>query len=70
MNIFDDITEDSPETLDGDIFGYKPTIRYHSIAVPTTPIGHPDFIYYTSDDVDVTRTWRRFGWTPIQRDTQ
>ena len=68
MNLFDDITEDTPQTLDESIFGYTPTIPYHSIAIPALPIGHPDFVYYDSTDVDVTRTWRRFGWTPIQRD--
>ena len=68
MTIFDDITEDSLDTLEGDIFEYQPTVPYQSKAIPVTPIGHPDFIYYPSDDTDVTRTWRRFGWTPIQRD--
>ena len=68
MTIFDDITEDNSEPTDGDIFEYKPTVPYQSIAVPALPIGHPDFVYYDSTDVDVTRTWRRFGWTPIQRD--
>jgi hypothetical protein len=68
MNIFDDITEDNSETLDGDIFAYQPTVPYQSKAVPTVSIDHPDFIYYEAAATDVTRTWRRFGWTPIQRD--
>jgi hypothetical protein len=72
MNLFDDITraitEDSQDDLDWDIFEYQPTVRYMSKAIPITPIGHPDFIYYPSADTDVTRTWRRFGWTPVQRE--
>ena len=61
MDLFDDIMhgEDAVE----------PVIRFHSKAVPTTPIDHPDFVYYEAAATDVTRTWRRFGWTPIQRDS-
>jgi aryl carrier-like protein len=25
----------------------------------------PNFIYHNSSDTDVQRTWRKFGWTPI-----
>jgi hypothetical protein len=43
-------------------------VRYHSRAVPEIPVDHPEFVYHGSDDVDVQRTWRKFGWTPIVRD--
>jgi hypothetical protein len=26
-----------------------------------------DFRYYNSSDTDVQRTWRRFGWTPLEK---
>jgi hypothetical protein len=26
-----------------------------------------DFKYHNSADTDVQRTWRRFGWTPLER---
>ncbi|MFZ4766720.1 MAG: hypothetical protein ACOYMN_17345 [Roseimicrobium sp.] len=63
MTLFDDIT-----STHEDLEWPQPVIRYHSKAIPIIPIGHPDFIYYPSSDTDVTRTWRKFGWTPIQRD--
>ena len=25
-----------------------------------------NFIYHNSSDTDVQRTWRQFGWTPIE----
>jgi hypothetical protein len=44
-------------------------IPFHSRAIPEISVDHPDFVYHGSDDVDVHRTWRRFGWTPIVRET-
>lgn len=35
---------------------------------PTIPVGHPDFVW--TSGADVQRTWRRFGWTPIERTAQ
>ena len=61
MNLFDDITGDSTDEA-------QPVIRYLSNAVPVVPLNHPDFVYYPAAATDVTRTWRRFGWTPIARD--
>ena len=61
MNLFDDITSDSTDEA-------QPVIRYHSKAIPTIRLSHPDFVYYPAADTDVTRTWRKFGWTPVQRD--
>ena len=43
-------------------------IPFYSRAIPEVSIDHPDFEYHGSDDVDVQRTWRRFGWTPIVRE--
>ena len=45
-------------------------IRYHSLALPRIPLNHPDFEYHGSEDVDVQRTWRKFGWTPIVREEE
>jgi hypothetical protein len=25
------------------------------------------FIYYNASQTDVTRTWKRFGWVPVER---
>ena len=61
MNLFDDITRDSTDEA-------QPVIRYHSKAVPTIPLSHPDFVYYPAAATDVTRTWRKFGWVPVQRE--
>jgi hypothetical protein len=43
-------------------------VRYLSRVVPEIPIDHPDFEYHRSEHVDVQRTWRKFGWTPIVRE--
>lgn len=26
----------------------------------------PNFIYYDSASTDITRTWRKFGWKPLE----
>lgn len=44
-------------------------IPFHSRAIPAIPCDDPGFVYHGSDDVDVQRTWRKFGWTPIVRET-
>lgn len=31
---------------------------------PSMPSTDPRFIWRSSADTDVQRTWRRFGWTP------
>ena len=43
-------------------------IPFYSRAIPEVSIDDPDFEYHGSDDVDVQRTWRKFGWTPIVRE--
>jgi hypothetical protein len=63
MTFFDDITNPQEPAKDP-----QPVIRFHSQAIPTTPLCHPDFVHYDASKTDVTRTWRRFGWTPIQRE--
>jgi hypothetical protein len=45
-------------------------VPFHSRAIPTVPLGHPDFVYYPAADTDVQRTWRKFGWTPIVREEE
>ena len=40
-------------------------IPFHSRAIPAIPCDDPGFVYHGSDDVDVQRTWRKFGWTSI-----
>jgi hypothetical protein len=35
------------------------------MAKPTLHLTHPDFKYRNSAQTDVTTTWRRFGWQPI-----
>ncbi len=31
---------------------------------PMIPVGHPAYVWRGAADVDVQRTWRRFGWKP------
>lgn len=38
--------------------------------IPTIGINHPDFVWYSSAQTDVTRTWRRFGWRPLAEQQQ
>ena len=35
------------------------------MAAPWVPVGHPRYKWYGSADVDVTRTWRAYGWKPL-----
>lgn len=46
----------------------KPDIQAQLSAVPVQThwgICDPNFVYHNSASTDVTRTWRKFGWTPI-----
>lgn len=36
------------------------------MAKPTHSITHPAFKYVPAAKTDITQTWRRFGWTPIE----
>lgn len=40
--------------------------REQTIVRPTGLL-NPDFKYAPAAATDVTQTWRRFGWTPIER---
>jgi hypothetical protein len=31
---------------------------------PMIPVDHPAYIWRSHADVDVQRTWRRYGWNP------
>jgi hypothetical protein len=43
----------------------------YELQEPTTPrkpcplVDDPTFVYYNSASTDVTRTWRKFGWKPM-----
>ena len=34
---------------------------------PFIPVGHPDFVWRDASDTDVQRTWRRYGWVPLEQ---
>lgn len=40
-------------------------VKFSSMALPWIPVGHPRYKWYGSADVDVTRTWRTYGWKPL-----
>lgn len=40
-------------------------LRFSSIAIPLVPVGHPDYVWRPSADCDVQRTWRNYGWKPL-----
>ena len=40
-------------------------LKFSSMALPWIPVGHPRYKWYGSADVDVTRTWRAYGWKPL-----
>jgi hypothetical protein len=40
-------------------------LKFSSMAAPWVPVGHPRYKWYGSADVDVTRTWRAYGWKPL-----
>lgn len=37
-------------------------LKYSKRAVPTIPVGHPEYVWRSH--ADVQETWRRFGWVP------
>jgi hypothetical protein len=34
---------------------------------PTLPITDPSFVYRPAAATDITITWRRFGWVPVEK---
>lgn len=40
-------------------------LRFSSIAIPLVPVDHPDYVWRPSADCDVQRTWRNYGWKPL-----
>jgi len=41
-------------------------LKYHSLAIPFVPVGHPDYVWRGAADTDVQRTWRKYGWKPTE----
>lgn len=39
-----------------------------SRAIPSIPLGDPRFVYVPAAATDVQRTWRKYGWTPINQE--
>lgn len=37
-------------------------LRFHTMALPHIPVGHPDYVWRGAADTDVQRTWRAYGW--------
>lgn len=40
-------------------------LKYSSMALPWIPVGHPNYVWRPSADCDVERTWRTYGWKPL-----
>lgn len=40
-------------------------IKFSSIAMPWVPVGHPQYVWRPAADCDVQRTWRNYGWKPL-----
>jgi hypothetical protein len=40
-------------------------LKFSSMALPWIPVGHPRYVWRPSADCDVTRTWREYGWKPL-----
>ncbi len=46
----------------------RATPRARKAPPPKRPsILDPDFVYVDAVSTDVQKTWRRFGWTPIEK---
>jgi hypothetical protein len=45
-------------------------LRFSSMALPWIPVGHPRYVWRPSADCDVTRTWRIYGWKPLDEQQQ
>lgn len=40
-------------------------LKFSSMALPWIPVGHPRYVWRPSADCDVERTWRTYGWKPL-----
>jgi hypothetical protein len=40
-------------------------LKFSSMALPIIPVGHPLYVWRPSADCDVQRTWRTYGWKPL-----
>lgn len=40
-------------------------LKFSSMALPWIPVGHPRYVWRPSADCDVQRTWRTYGWKPL-----
>jgi hypothetical protein len=44
-------------------------LRFSNIAIPRIAVDAQQYKWYSSADVDVTRTWRAHGWRPLNEQT-
>lgn len=40
-------------------------LRFHTMAEPWVPVGHPKYLWRGAADTNVQRTWRNYGWKSI-----
>jgi hypothetical protein len=40
-------------------------VKFSTMAMPWIPVGHPDYRWTNHTDTDVTRTWSKYGWKPM-----
>lgn len=40
-------------------------LKFSSMALPWIPVGHPQYVWRPSADCNVERTWRTYGWKPL-----
>jgi hypothetical protein len=45
----------------------EPKLAESKRTEPSIPITNPQFVYRPAAATDVTLTWRRFGWVPVER---
>ena len=41
-------------------------VKFSSMALPWVPVGHADYRWTNHAETDVTRTWKKYGWTPLE----
>jgi hypothetical protein len=40
-------------------------MKYSTMAMPWIPVGHPKYRWTNCADTDVTKTWKKYGWKPL-----